>query len=263
MKTLTFSALLLLPALAAAPAVAQTRTAAKPAAAPVKTTTATKPATTTKATTAAAKPAAPAKSATQAAPAEATPAEAPAAATKSAPKAASQTSSATNNFVKGSTAINLGVGLGLGYGYYGGSLKATPAMSLSVERGFIEGLGPGTIGIGALIGYKGYSYDYGGSQYKAKWTNLLVSARGTYHYNILENPKLDTYAGISVGVRMQTWKDTYYDNTPGLKDYSSSSAYVTSGFFIGGRYFFTDNIGAFSEIGYDMNYLKLGLTAKF
>jgi hypothetical protein len=158
---------------------------------------------------------------------------------------------------------NLGVGLGLGYSGYYGTLKSTPAMSLSVEKGIIEGVGPGTIGVGGLVGYKSYHYNYGSGNYKATWTNLLVSVRGTYHYNILENPKLDTYGGISIGVRVQKWKDTYFDNTPYLKDYASSTSYVTSGIFVGARYFLTDNIGAFTEVGYDMNYLKLGLTAKF
>ncbi|TGE11792.1 hypothetical protein [Hymenobacter elongatus] len=165
-------------------------------------------------------------------------------------------------FRKGTTMVNLGVGLGLGYGYYG-TLKSTPALSLSVERGFVEGVGPGTIGIGGLVGYKAYHYDYPGSQYKSTWTNIIVAARGTYHYNILANPKLDTYAGISLGVRIQKWNDTYYDDKPELRGYATSTSYVTTGIFVGTRYFFTKNIGAFTELGYDMNYLKLGVTAKF
>ncbi|PJJ54524.1 hypothetical protein CLV45_2865 [Hymenobacter chitinivorans DSM 11115] len=158
--------------------------------------------------------------------------------------------------------VNLGVGLGLGYGYYG-TLKSTPALSLSVEHGLREGVGPGTIGVGGLVGYKAYHYDYPGTKYKATWTNIIVAARGTYHYNVFQNPKLDTYGGLSVGVRIQKWSDSYYDDIPELKGYSSSSSYITSGIFVGARYFFSNNIGAFTELGYDMNYLKLGLTAKF
>jgi hypothetical protein len=271
MKTLNLSTLLVASAFAALPTLAQAQSAAKPAAKPATTakttataakpaTTAAKPATTSKpaATATAAKPA-------PAAPvAEATPEPAPAAAKPAATtaKASKSTASAGETFVKGSTAVNLGIGVGLGYGYGYGSIKSLPAMSLSVERGFIDGIGPGTIGIGGLIGYKGYHYDYAGG-YKSSWNNILVSARGTYHYNILENAKLDTYGGISVGVRLQTWKDTYYDSRPELKGYNSSTAYITSGIFVGARYFFTDNIGAFGELGYDMNYLKVGLSAKF
>ncbi|RTQ49559.1 hypothetical protein EJV47_12095 [Hymenobacter gummosus] len=262
MKTLGLSALLSLSTLAAVPATAQTRPVAKPAAKPAattsKTTTTAKPA--AKPATTAAKPvakpvAAPAE-AEETAAAPAKPAAKPAA-TKAKPSA----KSAGNEFGVGSIAANLGIGFGVGYGYYG-TLNATPAMSLSVERGSIEGVGPGIIGIGGLVGYKGYSYKYGNG-YKSTWNNILVSVRGTYHYNILENPKLDTYAGLSLGVRMQNWKDTYYDNTPGLSGYKSSSAYLTSGIFIGARYMLTDNFGGFGEVGYDMSYLKIGLTARF
>ncbi|UOQ72630.1 hypothetical protein [Hymenobacter cellulosilyticus] len=66
-----------------------------------------------------------------------------------------------------------------------------------------------------------------------------------------------------MGVRIQKWSDTYYDEIPELKGYSSSSTYLTSGIFAGARYFITNNVGAFTEVGYDMNYLKLGVTAKF
>ncbi|QDA60620.1 hypothetical protein [Hymenobacter jejuensis] len=166
-------------------------------------------------------------------------------------------------FRKGTTMVNLGVGLGLGYGYYGGSLKSTPAISVSAERGLLEGIGPGTIGVGGLIGYKGYHYDYPGTSYKATWSNIIVAARGTYHYNFTTNPKLDTYAGVTLGMRLEHYKDTYYNDVLNSRNNSYGGAYLTSGIFVGGRYFFTDNIGGFAELGYDMSYLKLGLTAKF
>jgi hypothetical protein len=33
--------------------------------------------------------------------------------------------------------------------------------------------------------------------------------------------------------------------------------------FIGGRYFVSNTVGAFVEVGYDVSYLKAGLTARF
>ncbi|RSK51067.1 hypothetical protein EI291_01765 [Hymenobacter rigui] len=201
--------------------------------------------------------------ATKPAPVAAAPAT-PAPATSPVAKSASQ---ATGNalFQKGTTMVNLGIGLGLGYGYgFGGSLKATPAVSLSLEKGILEGIGPGVIGIGGLIGYKGYHYDYPGTDYKARWNNVIVLVRGTYHYDLLQNNKLDTYAGVSVGTRIESYKDTYYSEYLGGRyDNSYGGARVEAGIFIGGRYFLTDNIGAFAEAGYDMSYLKLGLTARF
>ena len=270
MKLLT-TTLFVCTALAAGPALAQTKPVAKPAAKPATTTTTTKTTVTKPAATAVkptAKPAA--KTTTQTtttrtatpAPQPAKPAAEPA--KKSSSKSSGSASSASGSelFHKGTTMVNLGVGLGLGYGYgYFGTVHSTPALSLSFDHGFKEGLGPGTIGLGGLVGYKGYNYKYAGGTYKSTWNNFLVSVRGTYHYNVLEVPKLDTYAGLSIGVRVQTWKDTFYDNN--LTGYASNSTYVTSGIFVGARYFLTDNIGAFTELGYDMNFLKLGLTAKF
>ena len=154
--------------------------------------------------------------------------------------------------------MNLGVGLGLGYGYSLGGLRSTPAMSASFEYGIADNVGPGTIGVGGLVGYKSYGWKSGG--YKGTWSNIIVSARGTYHYNVFEDPKLDTYAGISLGIRHERYSDNagtdiYYSKT--------SASYLTSGIFVGGRYYFSDKLGAFGEVGYDMSYLKLGLTARF
>ncbi|AHJ99318.1 hypothetical protein Hsw_3723 [Hymenobacter swuensis DY53] len=176
-----------------------------------------------------------------------------------------QTQNAVGLFRKGTTMVNLGIGLGLGYGYgFGGSLKSTPAASLSLEKGILDGIGPGVIGIGGLIGYKGYHYDYPGTDYKAQWNNVIMLVRGTYHYDLLQNNKLDTYAGVSLGVRIERYKDTYYsDALGGRYDNSYGGANAEAGIFIGARYFLTDNIGGFAEAGYDMSYLKLGLTARF
>ncbi|RSK37171.1 hypothetical protein [Hymenobacter metallilatus] len=266
--------LLSLAVLAASPVLAQSKTGAKPAPKPVAAATHT-PSAPRAATSGTAKPvvkATPAgKAPAKPAPAAAKPAPAPAAAPSPATTASTPVNKPSSPaasgalFQKGTTMVNLGVGLGLGYGYgFGSGLKATPAVSLSLEKGIIEGIGPGVIGIGGLIGYKGYHYDYPGTDYKARWNNIIVLVRGTYHYDLLQNSKLDTYAGVSLGARIESYKDTYYSEYLGGRyDNSYGGARVEGGIFIGGRYFLTDNIGAFAEAGYDMSYLKLGVTARF
>jgi hypothetical protein len=265
-----FTSAFLFCALTSASALAQTKTTARPVAA-TRTTTATKATTAKPAASAGykstAKPVAkPAAKPTATAPASKPIAEAPTTvavettrATTPAPELSVAKKAATSQlFLKGSKALNLGVGLGLGYGYGLSGLHSTPAMSASFEYGVADNIGPGTIGVGGMVGYKSYGWKSGG--YKGSWSNIMVSARGTYHYDVFENPKLDTYAGISLGIRHERYSDNagtdiYYSKT--------SASYITSGIFVGGRYYFSDKIGAFGEVGYDMSYLKLGLTAKF
>ncbi|WP_165822092.1 hypothetical protein [Hymenobacter edaphi] len=254
MKTFRLSILLALSVLTTVSASAQTRSTASTAARPT-----TKPASAAGKTTAAKPATTAAKPAAKPTPAPAPAAEetAPAPAKTTAAKPVAKSAAGNHDFGVGSTAANLGVGFGLGYGYglFSG-VRATPALSVSVERGILDNVGPGVIGIGGLVGYKSYSWNSGG--YKASWKNFIVAARGTYHYNILENPKLDTYAGLSLGVRVESYSTNYdiYNNNYG-------GVALMSGVFLGGRYMLTDNLGAFGELGYDMSYLKLGLTARF
>ncbi|WP_187631981.1 hypothetical protein [Hymenobacter lutimineralis] len=244
-------------------ALAQTKPAAKstakPAAARTTTTTAkpaAKPAA-AKPTTTTAKPVATARPATESAAPAAT--AKPTATKAAAPAKESSASASIQTFGKGSTVANLGLGVGLGYGYglLGGTGKSIPALSLSVERGMYEGLGPGVIGVGAMVGYKAYTWRSG--DYKATWSNIYVGVRGTYHYNFTDNEKLDTYAGLALGARIENYSDNY--------GYADSNAwggtYVTSGLFLGARYYVTDKIGAFAEAGYDMSYLKIGASVRF
>ncbi len=115
-------------------------------------------------------------------------------------------------FDQGSNTIGLGVGFGLTYGYYGNT-TASPALSFIYDHGFFPEVGPGTIGIGGIIGYKTASYNYSSGGYKAKWTHTIVAVRGTYHFTGLaeKNNKFDPYAGVMLGLRFNSYSDTYDD----------------------------------------------------
>ncbi|HNP47192.1 MAG TPA: hypothetical protein PKK99_03680 [Bacteroidia bacterium] len=171
-------------------------------------------------------------------------------------------------FDQGSNTIGLGIGFGLGYSYYSGATTA-PALAFIYDHGFFPEVGPGTIGIGGIIGYKTAKYDYpysGG--YSAKWTNTIVAVRGTYHLTILaeKNNKFDPYAGVVLGLRFNSYKDTYDDyfyNTYGYHYGTYSSTSIVSGAFIGAKYNFADAVGAFAELGYDICYAKIGINFNF
>ena len=165
-------------------------------------------------------------------------------------------------FEVGTTALNLGIGLGNRYGFgtgvglLGGSSSVSPALSLSAERG-VAVLGPGVVGVGGFVGYQGASYDFGGGD-RWRYTDLIVTARAAFHYPVAA--AFDAYAGLGLGLR---YTRVAVDGGGLFGTVPASGAELASGLFVGGRYFFTDTIGAFAELGYDQSYLKAGLTARF
>ncbi len=154
-------------------------------------------------------------------------------------------------FRLGTNAVNLGIGFGTSLSGMG---SGRPAISGSFERGLWEA-GPGVISLGAYVGNTGYTYKSGGEKYS--WNYTIVGARGAYHYNGFTSvPQLDPYGGAMIGYN--------------IVSYSGSDAYSGSygsgvGFslFVGSRWFFTDNIAAFAELGYGVSYLNLGVAFKF
>ena len=171
-------------------------------------------------------------------------------------------------FDQGSNTIGLGVGFGLTYGYYGNT-TASPALSFIYDHGFFPEVGPGTIGIGGIIGYKTASYNYSSGGYKAKWTHTIVAVRGTYHFTGLaeKNNKFDPYAGVMLGLRFNSYSDTYddyYYNLYGNHYYSDyTTTNLVSGLFIGAKYNFAPAIGVFGELGYDISFARFGVNFNF
>lgn len=155
-------------------------------------------------------------------------------------------------FKKGDMVGNLGVGFGwYGYGFGATSL---PAFSLSLEKGITDIANVGPLSIGGIVGFKHASYltDYA-------WNDIIIAARGAIHYDLFKNEKVDTYGGVALGVRMQTYSH------PAYVGYDSGKTHYTNGLFalyIGGRYYFTNKLAAFGELGYGLGYLTLGLSFK-
>ncbi len=127
------------------------------------------------------------------------------------------------------------VNLGFGLSNYG----------LPLYGGLEFGIGH-NISVGGEVSYRGYHENY--ASYKWNHTIVTFAALGNYHFNeLLEIPsQWDLYAGLSLGY--SAWK-TKYDGS-GSFTYTGSGG---SGLYlvgqIGGRYFFTDNIGINVELG--------------
>ncbi len=156
-------------------------------------------------------------------------------------------------FRTGSNAVNVGIGFGTALSGLG---TGRPAISASFERGMWEA-GPGIISLGAYAGITGYTYKAAG--YTQKWNYTVVGARGAYHYNgFISVPQLDPYGGAMLGYNIVSYSAT--------GDYTGSNAYGSGlGFslFVGGRWFFSDNLAAFAELGYGVSILNAGISFKF
>ena len=68
-------------------------------------------------------------------------------------------------------------------------------------------------------------------------------------------PKLDTYAGLMLSY------DIVSSNYDAFSNYIKTS-HIDWSLFLGARYFFTEKIGGFAELGYGFYNLNLGVTFK-
>ncbi|THU39516.1 hypothetical protein FAM09_13510 [Niastella caeni] len=166
-------------------------------------------------------------------------------------------------FEKGTNVISAGVGLGGHFGSftYG---SQTPGISVQYEKGIWETGGPGVISLGGYAGVKSYknSGSAGSYHYTEKWNYTVIGVRSAYHYNGINNEKFDVYGGLMLSYNILSYK--FSDNGTS-STYRAGSYGNALGFsaYVGGRYLFTNNIGAFAELGYGVSYLTLGLALKF
>lgn len=153
-------------------------------------------------------------------------------------------------FAVGSNVLNLG--LGFGASWYSTSASATPAFSASYERGILA-LGPVTLGIGGYLGFQ-RATSGNAAFFSNGANNVVITARGALHYPAAHN--LDLYGGLGLGMRNISLdkKSVFYE--------TSNTDFIGSA-VIGGRYYFTNSIGAFAELGYDQTYFKAGIALKF
>ncbi len=155
----------------------------------------------------------------------------------------------------------LNLGLGLGTNYYSGSAYSNtfPPLSASLEVILDDDLfsdGKGALGVGGYAGFFGYKYRYVGYNYEWKYSNFVLGPRGYLHYNFLDN--LDTYTGILIGYNIVS-----YTGGGTITGYTAAGSGLAWSWFLGGRYYFQDNLAAMLELGYGISYLNIGIAVKF
>ncbi|RPE09233.1 hypothetical protein EGT74_19730 [Chitinophaga lutea] len=167
------------------------------------------------------------------------------------------TASAQSAYFKQSLQLGVGFASTLGYA---GNYKSTPAVSLSYEHMLPFQTGPGRIGVGAIVAFQSEKYDGGIAGYESKWNNSLFALRGTWHLEKYLPENLDVYGAAQLGLRFEKNKFKLSGETAERTDKNTR---VHAGLLVGARYFFHRNFAAFSEVGYDLAVIKVGIAARF
>ncbi len=176
-------------------------------------------------------------------------------------------------FPQGVNVLSLGVGIGGTYDGWGPGYTQTPEFVLSYENGTFGNVGPGTISLGALVAYTGTSYTYydgnSGFSYSNRWNYWVIGFRSAYHWNFTSSAKFDPYAGLMLGYYVVNYSHTTNDpyaahpGDPGYVYYESSYPnYVSLSLFIGARYYLSDKVAIWAELGYGYSNLALGVSFK-
>ncbi len=165
-----------------------------------------------------------------------------------------------NLLEKGEKVLNLGVGFGGGYySAYSTNFSRIPLISAALDYGVKDGiLDKGSIGVGGYVGFMSAKWD-SGLGYGFKETDIIVGARGTFHYPFLD--KLDTYAGILLAYHIVNWTDT--GTWPGGNATNVGSSEVYFSGFVGARYYFNDKFAAMIEGGSGgLSVATIGISVK-
>lgn len=127
------------------------------------------------------------------------------------------------------------------------------------------------VGIGLNVAYASANVDYRTSYFDQnfdltdldatiKWSTISVLGRLNLHFG--DHDRIDPYWGVGIGYRTASWKWEYSDpNYTGNESFDSVMPFGFETTF-GTRFLFTDNIGAYAEIGLAKAVFQAGLVIK-
>ena len=156
------------------------------------------------------------------------------------------------------------ISLNIGFpptGMWPGEKMKMPVISSNFDW-LIKKAGPGTIGVGGLLGIV-VTEDYYSVYYTSdfyKYTKIYLGARGTYHWFPGTSDKIDTYAGFVLGGKIVSAKYNGDQVNPSIE---SNGSGVFGGPFVGIRYLFNPKFGVNAELGYGVAVLNIGGSLKF
>ncbi len=155
------------------------------------------------------------------------------------------------------------------------SMGALPPLSLEYEQGIVEGLfgvDGLDLGVGGVLSYTRAKQDMsahaaalGLNKVGYKYSDFVIAAKASFHYDFFDLEQLDTYAAIALGWEIASAKT--YGNWGAYSEYFNDLKYSAGGFFygfsVGARWWFTESIAANLELGYGLSYLKVGVSYRF
>ena len=149
---------------------------------------------------------------------------------------------------KGDVLLNAGIGLGY---YYAGGVPLLLSAEFAVNDVF---------SIGPYLGYTSYNYNYSFGGSKFRYTFFDIGVRGSYHFSELfeiRNEKVDVYGGAFLGYVISSYSSNFgnnYDDPYG--------SHLRLGLHAGTRYFFSEKVAGYAELGFGIAPLALGFTFK-
>lgn len=108
------------------------------------------------------------------------------------------------------------------------------------------------IGVGGVFAYS--SYDAGFWSY----TNVMILGSVTYHYDVLKNPKIDTFGAFNLGYNVGSVKWNFSGSALSEPSYGG----IVWGFSANGRYFLTDKLALTASVGIGLGILNIGIDYK-
>ena len=155
---------------------------------------------------------------------------------------------------EGSSVVSGGIGLGSNL-YSGSQSLRIPPLFATYDYGIRD-----MWSVGGIVGVAGSKDEWrsGPYQYQYNYTHILIGARGAYHF--YSDYTWDVYGGASLGFDIVS--GSYSGNRPTQYDYDVQGSSLNLGLFVGGRYYFDDQIAAFAELGYNIGFLSIGVSFK-
>lgn len=131
----------------------------------------------------------------------------------------------------------------------GGLGAASFAIGGRFERGLraLPDLGNGVLGLGVSVDWYNYNERFLSTDYD--FTYIPIAATANYHFNVQSNKKIDPFLGLGLGYLMV--------NTPYSGSYDSG-IYVVGR--LGMRYFMSDKMALYGDVGAGAAALNVGLT---